>query len=139
MDEYDFIHWRRSLEEREALLRDISRYPRFSNTLVSFVFFRQKPPLRFLFLITCPVKKLQNCKTRHSITTSLYRRVCEFSLIQIFIWLKWNVPGEHSATITFFFHALHCQLVVSVDVYQTISYPSIHRLTPPLKFFASRQ
>ncbi|TMX04234.1 hypothetical protein EJD97_010607 [Solanum chilense] len=24
MDEYDFIHWRRSLEEREALLRDIS-------------------------------------------------------------------------------------------------------------------
>lgn len=26
MDEYDFIHWRRSLEEREALLRDISWY-----------------------------------------------------------------------------------------------------------------
>ncbi|CAH8267888.1 unnamed protein product [Arabidopsis lyrata] len=24
MDEYDFLHWRRSLEEREALLRDIS-------------------------------------------------------------------------------------------------------------------
>ncbi|XAR50303.1 hypothetical protein NMG60_11004590 [Bertholletia excelsa] len=24
MDEYDFIHWRRSLEEREALIRDIS-------------------------------------------------------------------------------------------------------------------
>ncbi|GER31987.1 plastid RNA-binding protein, partial [Striga asiatica] len=26
MDEYDFIHWRRSFEEREALLRDISWY-----------------------------------------------------------------------------------------------------------------
>lgn len=25
MDEYDFVHWRRSLEEREALIRDISR------------------------------------------------------------------------------------------------------------------
>lgn len=24
MDEYDALHWRRSLEEREALLRDIS-------------------------------------------------------------------------------------------------------------------
>lgn len=24
MDEYDFIHWRRSVEEREALVRDIS-------------------------------------------------------------------------------------------------------------------
>lgn len=30
MDEYDFIHWRRSLEEREALLRDISWYTFFS-------------------------------------------------------------------------------------------------------------
>lgn len=26
MDEYDLIHWRRSFEEREALLRDISWY-----------------------------------------------------------------------------------------------------------------
>lgn len=26
MDEYDFLHWRRSLEEREALIRDISWY-----------------------------------------------------------------------------------------------------------------
>lgn len=26
MDEYDFIHWRRSFEEREALIRDISWY-----------------------------------------------------------------------------------------------------------------
>lgn len=26
MDEYDFLHWRRSLEEREALIRDISVY-----------------------------------------------------------------------------------------------------------------
>lgn len=26
MDEYDFLHWRRSFEEREALLRDISWY-----------------------------------------------------------------------------------------------------------------
>lgn len=26
MDEYDFLHWRRSVEEREALLRDISWY-----------------------------------------------------------------------------------------------------------------
>lgn len=25
MDEYDLMHWRRSLEEREALIRDISR------------------------------------------------------------------------------------------------------------------
>lgn len=24
MDEYDLIHWRRSFEEREALIRDIS-------------------------------------------------------------------------------------------------------------------
>jgi hypothetical protein len=27
MDEYDLLHWRRSLEEREALIRDISWYP----------------------------------------------------------------------------------------------------------------
>jgi hypothetical protein len=26
MDEYDFMHWRRSFEEREALIRDISWY-----------------------------------------------------------------------------------------------------------------
>lgn len=26
MDEYDLMHWRRSLEEREALIRDISWY-----------------------------------------------------------------------------------------------------------------
>lgn len=26
MDEYDFLHWRRSFEEREALIRDISWY-----------------------------------------------------------------------------------------------------------------
>lgn len=26
MDEYDLIHWRRSFEEREALIRDISWY-----------------------------------------------------------------------------------------------------------------
>lgn len=26
MDEYDLVHWRRSVEEREALLRDISWY-----------------------------------------------------------------------------------------------------------------
>lgn len=26
MDEYDLLHWRRSLEEREALIRDISWY-----------------------------------------------------------------------------------------------------------------
>lgn len=25
MDDYDFVHWRRSFEEREALIRDISR------------------------------------------------------------------------------------------------------------------
>lgn len=26
MDEYDLLHWKRSLEEREALIRDISWY-----------------------------------------------------------------------------------------------------------------
>lgn len=26
MDEYDLLHWRRSFEEREALIRDISWY-----------------------------------------------------------------------------------------------------------------
>ena len=26
MDEYDLMHWQRSLEEREALIRDISWY-----------------------------------------------------------------------------------------------------------------
>lgn len=26
MDEYDYMHWRRSFEEREALIRDISWY-----------------------------------------------------------------------------------------------------------------
>lgn len=26
MDEYDLMHWRRSFEEREALIRDISWY-----------------------------------------------------------------------------------------------------------------
>lgn len=34
MDEYDLIHWRRSFEEREAVLRDISWYlllPRLLN------------------------------------------------------------------------------------------------------------
>jgi len=34
MDEYDLMHWRRSLEEKEALIRDISWYHHFplSNT-----------------------------------------------------------------------------------------------------------
>lgn len=33
MDEYDLIHWRRSLEEREALIRDISWYASFSSLI----------------------------------------------------------------------------------------------------------
>lgn len=33
MDDYDLIHWRRSFEERETLLRDISWYVLFQNFL----------------------------------------------------------------------------------------------------------
>lgn len=45
MDEYDFIHWRRSLEEREALLRDISWYS-FTTPLYELSVFAN-------FLISC--------------------------------------------------------------------------------------
>lgn len=41
MDEYDLIHWRRSFEEREAVLRDISWYllfPNFSFHSISVTF-----------------------------------------------------------------------------------------------------
>jgi hypothetical protein len=33
MDEYDLVHWRRSFEEREALLRDISWYSHYISIL----------------------------------------------------------------------------------------------------------
>lgn len=38
MDEYDLMHWRRSLEEREALLRDISWYkPLFYLSILIYI------------------------------------------------------------------------------------------------------
>lgn len=39
MNEYDLIHWRRSFEEREAVLRDISWYDLFPNLLRLFTDF----------------------------------------------------------------------------------------------------
>lgn len=60
MDEYDFLHWRRSVEEREALIRDISWYcPRCSYIFLLYV--RNLQSFRFWVLPHCGYIQYQMC------------------------------------------------------------------------------